>query len=35
LTADYDKKNAFDIEAFLNHKMRLKKKDVYDVVQMD
>lgn len=35
LTADFDKKNAFDIEAFLNHKMRLKKKDVYDVVQMD
>lgn len=35
LTSDYDKKNAFDIEAFLNHKMRLKKKDVYDVIQMD
>lgn len=35
LTADYDKKNTFDIEAFLNHKMRLKKHDVYEVVQMD
>lgn len=35
LTADYDKKNTFDIEAFLNHKMRLKKSDVYDVIQMD
>lgn len=35
LTADFDKKNAFDIEAFLNHKMRLKKKDVYEVVQME
>ena len=35
LTADCDKKNTFDIEAFLNHKMRLKKSDVYDVIQMD
>lgn len=35
LTADFDKKNTFDIEAFLNHKMRLKKKDVYYVIQMD
>jgi type IV secretion system protein VirD4 len=35
LTSDFDKKNAFDIEAFLNHKMRLKKKDVYEVVSAD
>lgn len=35
LTADYDKKNTFDIEAYLNHKMRLKKKDAYEVIQMD
>lgn len=35
LTADFDKKNTFDIEAFLNHKMRLRKKDVYDMIQMD
>lgn len=35
LTADFDQKNAFDIEAFLNHKMRLKKGEVYEVIQMD
>lgn len=32
LTADYDMKNAFDIEKFLNHKAKLSKKDVFTVV---
>ena len=31
LTADYDPKNAFDIEKFLNHRLKLKANDVYDV----
>lgn len=35
LTADYDPKNAFDIEKFLNHKLKLKADDVYDVVNVD
>ena len=34
-TADFDKKNTFDIEAYLNHKMKLKKSDVYEVVEAD
>lgn len=35
LTADFDKKNAFDIEQFLNHKLKLKAKDVYEVIDAD
>ena len=35
LTADFDKKNTFDIEAFLDHRLKLRKKDVFEVVQMD
>ena len=35
LTGDYDKKNLFDIEKFLDHRLRLKPSDVYDVVGAD
>ena len=35
LTADYDMKNAFDIEKILNHKAKLSKKDVFTVVDGD
>ena len=35
LTADFDKKNTFDIEAFLDHRLKLRKNDVFDVVQVD
>lgn len=33
LTADYDKKNTFDIEKFLDHRLKLKSSDIYDVVE--
>ena len=33
LTADYDKKNQFDIEKFLNHKLVLHPEDQYEVIQ--
>ena len=35
MTSDYDSKNAFDIEKFLNHRLKLKADDVYDVVNVD
>ena len=35
LTADYDKRNWFDIEKFLKRQMKLKEDDVFDVVEMD
>ena len=35
LTGDYDKKNLFDIEKFLDHRLRLKPSDMYDVVDAD
>ena len=35
LTADYDKKNWFDIERYLNRKMKLKSDDLYEVVDAD
>lgn len=35
LTADYDKRNWFDIEKFLKRQMKLKEEDVFDVVEMD
>ena len=35
LTSDANKKNAFDIEKFLNHKLTLKPEDRYTVVKPD
>ena len=35
LTSDYNPKNAFDIEKFLNHRLKLKADDVYEVVNVD
>ena len=35
LTADADKKNWFDIEKFLSHKVTLKPDDVYEVIEAD
>ena len=34
-TADFDKKYTFDIEKFLNHRLKLKPKDVYEVIDAD
>ena len=33
-TADFDKRNTFDIEKFLNHRAKLKPADEYDVVEV-
>ena len=33
LTGDYDKKNTFNIEKFLDHHLKLKSSDIYDVVE--
>ena len=35
LTGDYDKKNTFNIEKFLDHRLKLKSSDIYDVVEAD
>ena len=32
-TADHDKKYTFDIEKYLNKKMKLKRDEVFDVMQ--
>ena len=34
-TSDFDKRNTFDIEKFLSRKMKLKKNDVFTVVDAD
>ena len=34
-TADFDKKYTFDIEKFLNHRMKLKASEEYEVVAVD
>ena len=34
-TADSDEKNRFDIEKFLNHKLKLRAKDEFEVVEAD
>ena len=34
LTSDYDEKNYFDIEKFLDHKFELKDDDEYEVIDM-
>ena len=33
MLSDYDKRNAFDIEKYLNRRMKLKKDEVFDVVE--
>ena len=35
LTAGYDKKNTFDIEAFLSHRLKLRTNDEYTVIDAD
>ena len=35
LTADYDKKNWFDIEKFLSHKLVLHAEDKYQVIKTE
>ena len=35
LTGDYDKKNMFDIEKYLDRHLKLKPSDTYDVVEAD
>ena len=32
-TSDFDKKYTFDIEKYLNRRMKLKKDEVFDVVE--
>ena len=32
-TADFDKRYTFDIEKYLNRRMKLKKDDVFDLVE--
>ena len=32
-TSDFDKKNTFDIEKYLNRRMKLKAEEVFDVIQ--
>lgn len=34
-TSDFDPRNAFNIEQFLNHKLKLKPDDVFDYVDAD
>ena len=34
-TADFDKRYTFDIEKFLNHRMKLKASEEYEVVEAD
>ena len=35
LTSDYDKKNEFNIEEYLSHRLKLKANDVFEVVKAD
>ena len=35
MTSDADKKNVFDIEKFLNHRLTLKQEDRYTVIKPD
>lgn len=35
LTSNYDKKNTFNIEEFLNRKLKLNKDEVYEVIDAD
>lgn len=35
LTAGYDKKNTFDIEAYLSHRLKLRPNDQYQVIEVE
>ena len=35
LTSDYDKRNAFDIERFLSHRLKLRPEEAYQVKEVD
>lgn len=35
LTADFDKKNTFDIEAYVSAKLKTKPGDVFEVYEVD
>ena len=35
LTADADEKNTFHIEQFLNHELKLRANDEFEVIDMD
>ena len=34
-TSDYDKRNAFDIERFLSHRLKMKPEEQYQVKKVD
>lgn len=34
-TSDYDKKNTFQIEDYINRKLKLNKDDIYEVIDLD
>jgi len=34
-TADYDKKNIFDVEKYLDRRMKLHADDVFDVIEAE
>ena len=34
-TSDYDKRNEFDIERFLSHRLKLKQNEVFEVQRVD
>ena len=33
-TSDYDRRYTFDIEKYLNRRMRLKAEDIFEVIQV-
>lgn len=35
LTSDYDKKNEFNIEKFLSHRLQLKANDEFEVIESE
>lgn len=33
--SDYDKKNAFDVEAYMKHQLRIRMKEEFDLYEVD
>lgn len=33
--SDYDKKNAFDVEAYMKHRLRLRMKEKFELFEVD
>ena len=35
MLSDYDKKNSFDVEAYMKHSLKLRMKEIFDLFEVE